>query len=94
MNGELICPLYWRLPSCCLVTGKVRMDAVVLFVIVAFNLKVPLTLPEAFGFSDPNVNFIAALFIIGDLASCAPALLRSVPLVKMAAAVKSKCWFY
>ncbi len=48
-------------------TGKVRMDAVALFVIVAFVLSGTLTLSEAFsGFSDPNVILIAALFIIGD----------------------------
>ena len=53
-------------------TGKVRMDAVALFVIVAFVLSGTLTLPEAFsGFSDPNVILIAALFIIGD-GWCAP----------------------
>ena len=40
------------------------MDAVALFVIVAFVLSGTLTLPEAFsGFSDPNVILIAALFI-------------------------------
>ncbi|MGP3593246.1 SLC13 family permease [Vagococcus sp. WN89Y] len=68
MNGELI----WVL---CLLgvavvlfaTGKVRMDAVALFVIVAFVLSGTLTLTEAFsGFSDPNVVLIAALFIIGE----------------------------
>lgn len=48
-------------------TGKVRMDAVALLVIVAFVLSGTLTLGEAFsGFSDPNVILIAALFIIGD----------------------------
>jgi len=48
-------------------TGKVRMDAVALLVIVAFVLSGTLTLSEAFaGFSDPNVILIAALFIIGD----------------------------
>nr|WP_281732762.1 SLC13 family permease [Franconibacter sp. IITDAS19] len=48
-------------------TGKVRMDAVALLVIIAFVLSGTLTLNEAFaGFSDPNVILIAALFIIGD----------------------------
>lgn len=48
-------------------TGKVRMDAIALMVIVAFVLSGTLTLNEAFsGFSDPNVILIAALFIIGD----------------------------
>jgi di/tricarboxylate transporter len=48
-------------------TGKVRMDAVALLVIVAFILSDTLTVSEAFsGFSDPNVILIAALFIIGD----------------------------
>ena len=48
-------------------TGKVRMDAVALLVIVAFVLSGTLTLPEALsGFSDPNVILIAALFVIGD----------------------------
>lgn len=53
-------------------TGKVRMDAIALMVIVAFVLSGTLTLNEAFsGFSDPNVILIAALFIIGD-GWCAP----------------------
>ncbi|PLN89723.1 SLC13 family permease [Klebsiella pneumoniae] len=48
-------------------TGKVRMDAIALMVIVAFVLSGTLTLNEAFsGYSDPNVILIAALFIIGD----------------------------
>nr|WP_191092005.1 SLC13 family permease [Kluyvera sp. EC_51] len=48
-------------------TGKVRMDAIALGIIVAFVLSGTLTLSEAFsGFSDPNVILIAALFIIGD----------------------------
>nr|WP_269785528.1 SLC13 family permease [Klebsiella quasipneumoniae] len=48
-------------------TGKVRMDAIALMVIVAFVLSGTLTLTEAFsGFSDPNMILIAALFIIGD----------------------------
>lgn len=48
-------------------TGKVRMDAIALLVIIAFVLSGTLSLSEAFsGFSDPNVILIAALFIIGD----------------------------
>ncbi|WP_455425243.1 SLC13 family permease [Dryocola sp. LX212] len=48
-------------------TGKVRMDAIALLVIIAFVLSGTLTLSEAFsGFSDPNVILIAALFILGD----------------------------
>ncbi|MEL2359619.1 SLC13 family permease [Klebsiella pneumoniae] len=68
MNGELIWVL--SLLSIAVVlfaTGKVRMDAIALMVIVAFVLSGTLTLNEAFsGFSDPNVILIAALFIIGD----------------------------
>ena len=68
MNGELIWVLSLLLIAIILfATGKVRMDAVALFVIVAFVLSGTLSLPEAFsGFSDPNVILIAALFIIGD----------------------------
>ncbi|MER2349070.1 SLC13 family permease [Klebsiella pneumoniae] len=68
MNGELI----WVLSPLAIAvvlfaTGKVRMDAIALMVIVAFVLSGTLTLNEAFsGFSDPNVILIAALFIIGD----------------------------
>lgn len=97
MNGELIWVLSLLAIAVVLfATGKVRMDAVALFVIVAFVLSGTLTLSEAFsGFSDPNVILIAALFIIAT-ASCAPALRRwSVPgWLKWRAAVKSKCWFY
>lgn len=98
MNGELIWVLSLLAIAVVLfATGKVRMDAVALFVIVAFVLSGTLTLPEAFsGFSDPNVILIAALFIIGDGLVRAPALRRwSVPgWLKWRAAVKSKCWFY
>ena len=68
MNGELIWVISLLLIAIILfATGKVRMDAVALLVIVAFVLSGTLTLPEAFsGFSDPNVILIAALFIIGD----------------------------
>jgi di/tricarboxylate transporter len=68
LNSELI----WVLSLLGIVivlfaTGKVRMDAVALLVIVAFILSDTLTVSEAFsGFSDPNVILIAALFIIGD----------------------------
>lgn len=68
MNGELIWVLcLLALAVVLFATGKIRMDAVALLVIVAFVLSGTLTLSEAFsGFSDPNVILIAALFIIGD----------------------------
>lgn len=68
MNSELIWVLCLLAVAVLLfATGKVRMDAVALLVIVAFVLSGTLTLSEAFsGFSDPNVILIAALFIIGD----------------------------
>jgi len=68
VNGELIWVLSLLAIAVVLfATGKVRMDAIALMVIVAFVLSGTLTLNEAFsGFSDPNVIMIAALFIIGD----------------------------
>lgn len=68
MNGELIWVLSLLAIAVVLfATGKVRMDAIALMVIVAFVLSGTLTLNEAFsGFSDPNVILIAALFIIGN----------------------------
>lgn len=68
MNGELIWVLsILAIAVVLFATGKVRMDAIALMVIVAFVLSGTLTLNEAFsGFSDPNVILIAALFIIGD----------------------------
>ncbi|EIW8566375.1 SLC13 family permease [Klebsiella pneumoniae] len=68
MNGELIWVLSLLAIAVVLfATGKVRMDAIALMVIVAFVLSGTLTLNEAFsGLSDPNVILIAALFIIGD----------------------------
>ena len=68
MNGEVIWVLSLLAIAVVLfATGKVRMDAIALMVIVAFVLSGTLTLNEAFsGFSDPNVILIAALFIIGD----------------------------
>ncbi|MBC4753235.1 SLC13 family permease [Klebsiella variicola] len=68
MNGELIWVLSLLAIAVVLfATGKVRMDAIALMLIVAFVLSGTLTLNEAFsGFSDPNVILIAALFIIGD----------------------------
>lgn len=68
MNSELIWVLCLLAVAVVLfATGKVRMDAVALLIIVAFVLSGTLTLSEAFsGFSDPNVILIAALFIIGD----------------------------
>lgn len=93
MNGELIWVLSLLAIAVVLfATGKVRVDAVALFVIVAFVLSGTLTLPEAFsGFSD-----LSPPYLLLATASCAPALLRwSVPgWLKWRAAVKSKCWFY
>lgn len=68
VNSELIWVLSLLFIAVVLfATGKVRMDAVALLVIVAFVLSGTLTLSEALaGFSDPNVILIAALFIIGD----------------------------
>lgn len=68
MNSELIWVLTLLAVAVLLfATGKIRMDAVALMVIVAFVLSGTLTLSEAFsGFSDPNVILIAALFVIGD----------------------------
>ena len=68
MNGELIWVLCLLAIAVVLfATGKVRMDAIALGIIVAFVLSGTLSLSEAFsGFSDPNVILIAALFIIGD----------------------------
>ena len=82
MNGELIWVLSLLAIAVVLfATGKVRMDAIALMVIVAFVLSGTLTLTEAFsGFSDPNVNLIAALFIIGD------------GLVRTGAATKMGAW--
>ncbi|MEL2085309.1 hypothetical protein V9Y54_13990, partial [Klebsiella pneumoniae] len=56
MNGELIWVLSLLAIAVVLfATGKVRMDAIALMVIVAFVLSGTLTLNEAFsGFSDPN----------------------------------------
>lgn len=87
MNGELIWVLSLLAIAVVLfATGKVRMDAVALFVIVAFVLSGTLTLSEAFsGFSDPNVILIAALFIIGDgLVRTGVATVVGTWLVKMA----------
>lgn len=68
MNGELIWVLSLLAVAVVLfATGRVRMDAVALLVIIAFVLSGTLSISEAFsGFSDPNVILIAALFIIGD----------------------------
>ncbi|QIX96991.1 MULTISPECIES: SLC13 family permease [Cedecea] len=68
MNSELIWVLsLLGIAVLLFATGKMRMDAVALLVIVAFVLSGTLSLSEAFsGFSDPNVILIAALFIIGD----------------------------
>ncbi|ECJ2914261.1 SLC13 family permease [Salmonella enterica subsp. diarizonae] len=93
MNGELIWVLSLLAVAVVLfATGKVRMDAVALFVIVAFVLSGTLTLPEAFsGFSDPNVILIAALFIIGDgLVRTGVATVVGTWLVKMAGSSEIK----
>ncbi|EID9799582.1 SLC13 family permease [Salmonella enterica] len=93
MNGELIWVLSLLAVAVVLfATGKVRMDAVALFVIVAFVLGGTLTLPEAFsGFSDPNVILIAALFIIGDgLVRTGVATVVGTWLVKMAGSSEIK----
>lgn len=81
MNGELIWVLSLLAVAVVLfATGKVRMDAIALLVIVAFVLSDTLTLSEAFsGFSDPNVILIAALFIMA-MGWCVPGLpLKWVP---------------
>ncbi|EED4849889.1 SLC13 family permease [Salmonella enterica subsp. arizonae] len=93
MNGELIWVLSLLVIAVVLfATGKVRMDAVALFVIVAFVLSGTLTLPEAFsGFSDPNVILIAALFIIGDgLVRTGVATVVGAWLIKMAGSSEIK----
>lgn len=68
MNPQLIWVLSLLVIAIVLfATGKVRMDAIALLIIVAFILSGTLTVEEALaGFSDPNVVLIAALFIIGD----------------------------
>ncbi|HFZ8994273.1 TPA: SLC13 family permease [Citrobacter freundii] len=93
MNDELIWVLSLLAMAVILfVTGKVRMDAVALLVIVAFVLSGTLTLSEAFsGFSDPNVVLIAALFIIGDgLVRTGVATVMGNWLVKMAGSSEIK----
>ncbi|MTH46409.1 SLC13 family permease [Intestinirhabdus alba] len=93
MSGELIwvvCLLAFAVVL--FATGKVRMDAVALLVIVAFVMSGTLTLSEAFsGFSDPNVVLIAALFIIGDgLVRTGVATSLGSWLVKMAGSSEAK----
>ncbi|MBV4411899.1 SLC13 family permease [Enterobacteriaceae bacterium YMB-R22] len=68
MNSELIWVLALLAAAVVMfATGKIRMDAIALLVIVAFVLSGTLTVGEAFsGFSDPNVILIGALFIIGE----------------------------
>ncbi|KAF1368092.1 SLC13 family permease [Yokenella regensburgei] len=93
MNGELIWVLCLLAVAVVLfATGKVRMDAVALLVIVAFVLSDTLTLSEAFsGFSDPNVILIAALFIIGDgLVRTGVATKMGAWLVKIAGSSETK----
>ncbi|MDA8480597.1 SLC13 family permease [Citrobacter sp. Awk 4] len=93
MNGELIWVLSLLAIAVILfATGKVRMDAVALLVIVAFILSGTLSITEAFsGFSDPNVILIAALFIIGDgLVRTGVATIMGTWLVKMAGSSEVK----
>lgn len=93
MNGELIWVLSLLAIAVILfATGRVRMDAVALFIIVAFVLSGTLSLTEAFsGFSDPNVVLIAALFIIGDgLVRTGVATVMGTWLVKMAGSSEIK----
>jgi len=73
VNGELIWVLSLLAIAVVLfATGKVRMDAIALMVIVAFVLSGTLTLNEAFsGCSDPNVILIAAL-LLSVMAWCVP----------------------
>ncbi|HBL6925097.1 TPA: SLC13 family permease [Citrobacter koseri] len=93
MNGELIWVLSLLAIAVILfATGKVRMDAIALLVIVAFVLSGTLSISEAFsGFSDPNVVLIAALFIIGDgLVRTGVATVMGAWLVKMAGSSEVK----
>ncbi|EOT8832499.1 SLC13 family permease [Escherichia fergusonii] len=93
MNGELIWVLSLLVIAVIMfATGKVRMDAVALFVIVAFVLSGTLTISESFsGFSDPNVVLIAALFIIGDgLVRTGVATVMGAWLVKVAGSSEIK----
>lgn len=97
MNGELIWVLCLLAVAVILfATGKIRMDAVALLVIVAFILSGTLTLEEAFsGFSDPNVILIAALFIIGDgLVRTGVATSMGAWLVKVAGNSETKMLVY
>ncbi|XTZ39637.1 SLC13 family permease [Salmonella enterica] len=93
MNGELIWVLSLLAIAVVLfATGKIRMDAIALLMIIAFVLSGTLTLSEAFsGFSDPNVVLIAALFIIGDgLVRTGVATNMGAWLMKMAGSSESK----
>ena len=93
MNGELIWVLSLLAIAVVLfATGRVRMDAVALLVIIAFVLSGTLSITEAFsGFSDPNVILIAALFIIGDgLVRTGVATVMGAWLVKVAGSSEVK----
>lgn len=93
MNGELIWVLcLLGLAVVLFATGKIRMDAVALLMIIAFVLSGTLTLSEAFsGFSDPNVILIAALFVIGDgLVRTGVATSMGAWLVKVAGSSETK----
>lgn len=93
MNSELIWVLsLLGIAIVCFATGKIRMDAVALLVVVAFVLSGTLTLNEALsGFSDANVILIAALFIIGDgLVRTGVATSMGTWLVKVAGSSETK----
>lgn len=93
MNGELIWVLSLLAIAVVLfATGRVRMDAIALLVIIAFVLSGTLNITEAFsGFSDPNVILIAALFIIGDgLVRTGVATVMGAWLVKVAGSSEVK----
>ncbi len=93
MNGELIWVLSLLAIAVVLfATGRVRMDAVALLVIIAFVLSGTLSISEAFsGFSDPNVILIAGLFIIGDgLVRTGVATVMGAWLVKVAGSSEVK----
>ncbi|MEG0206216.1 MAG: SLC13 family permease [Citrobacter sp.] len=93
MNGELIWVLSLLAIAVVLfATGRVRMDAVALLVIIAFVLSGTLSITEAFsGFSDLNVILIAALFIIGDgLVRTGVATVMGAWLVKVAGSSEVK----
>ncbi|KGT91804.1 citrate transporter [Erwinia typographi] len=93
MNKELIWVVSLLLITILLfISGRLRMDAIALLVIVVFVLSGTLTLQEAtLGFSDPNVILIAALFVIGEgLVRTGVALKMGEWLIKMAGSSETK----